>query len=386
MMRKRLQKTKVLLSIFIIIVLCFSGCAKSEDESSIWKEKAHLEGDETEEILYEKALLEDILVVYTVSTRVTKVKESFEKTYPGLCVEIRDLRSPELIKAVKSCYLDGKSECDIVICNGNSGDFKNELVDAGYVVPYMPDDIAGKMKEGHVGEIVSFLDEAEMLFYNTDKYEECPIQNIWELTEPRYQGKIYLPSPLRSFSTFAFCGMTASYQEELAVAYEAYFGEHYDDKWGSPDEFLWRGIARNAVFTNSSDEVCEQLGNGAKEADFGIMVSSKYRYKEIGYTIEPVYELVPFSGCVTNYALMMAAGSRNVNAAKLFIRYLLGEEDGKGDGYQPFCTLGTWSARKDVSDGNPVRIEDTDLLQTDAEDLNRNRKRVEEFWSELLAK
>ncbi|SES77911.1 ABC transporter substrate-binding protein [[Clostridium] polysaccharolyticum] len=371
---------------FILVAAMFmAGCGKQEDCLSVWKESAHLKGDETEKELYQMALEEDILVVYTVSTRITKVKEAFEKTYPGLCVEIRDVRSPELIKAVKEHEASGRPECDVVVCNDNSGDFRQELVDAGYVVPYMPEDIADKMKKGHFGKTVSFLDEAEMLFYNAGKYMECPIQNIWELTKEQYKGRIYMPSPLRSFSTFAFCGMTTAYTEELEKAYQDYTGKQYNRKSECVWDYFWKCIVKNTVFTNSSDEVCEKLGNADGEADFGIMVSSKYRYKDIGYKIEPVYHLIPFSGCVTTYALMLATGSRNVNTAKLFIRYLLGGSDGRGEGYQPFCTLGTWSARKDVADGNPVPMEEIDLIQTDVQYLIQNRKSIEKFWLGLLA-
>ncbi len=368
----------------VSFMLFLSGCGStgSQNETSDeWYEYADLENDMTEEELYEGALKEDILIVYTVSTRATKTKEVFEKEYPGLCVEIRDLRSPDLIEAVKENYCQGKSDCDIVICNDNSGDFKSTLVDTGIVVPYIPHDIKDKLKPGHIGETLTFLDEAEIIFYNPDKSEKAPIENIWELTDEKYRGRLYLPNPLRSFSTYAFASSVFDHEDELKEAYKEYFGTDY---LGEDDiaESFWKMTADNAVFTNSSDEVMEALNTG--DADIGIMVSSKLRYKDVGYSIEPIYNLKPFSGCRTSYCAMIARNSKNICQAKLFIRCLLGGTDGTGDGYKPFNSPGTWSARNDVADGNDIPLNECDLMIPDQESLIKNRQYRDAFWASCL--
>ena len=81
---------------------------------------------------------------------------------------------------------------------------------------------------------------------------------------------------------------------------------------------------------------------------------------------------------------MLGSNSENTNTAKLFIRYLLGETDGKGKGYRPFQTPGTWSARSDVPDGNPVPQEEMDLITPDQRALAQRKDFMEEFWTEIL--
>lgn len=203
------------------------------------------------------------------------------------------------------------------------------------------------------------MDEAEIIFYNPDKSEKAPIENIWELTDEKYRGRLYLPNPLRSFSTYAFASSVFDHEDELKEAYKEYFGTEY---LGEDDiaESFWKMTADNAVFTNSSDEVMEALNTG--DADIGIMVSSKLRYKDVGYSIEPIYNLKPFSGCRTSYCAMIARNSKNICQAKLFIRCLLGGTDGTGDGYKPFNSPGTWSARNDVADGNDIPLNECDLI------------------------
>ncbi|MBR5420877.1 MAG: extracellular solute-binding protein [Lachnospiraceae bacterium] len=360
-------------------ILCL-GCGKTEDSLPAAADASVYESPEE---LYDKALSEDVLIVYTVSTRAVDAKDSFEKAYPGLTVEIRDLRSPNLIDAVEEDHEKGLANCDVVICNDNSGDFKSRLVDTGIVLPYMPQDIGAHMKEGMAGEMITFLSEAELLLYNSARYDSCPIDNIWALTEQKYRGTIYMPNPLRSFSTYAFCGACMQHAEELAAAYEKYCGSPLEIPEGmNAAEVFWSRASENIVFTNSSDEVVEALGSGA--ADFGIGVSSKLRLKDLGYDMEAVYRLEPFCGCRTSVAVMLAADSPNVNSARLFVRWLLGEADGKGEGYKPFCTAGTWSAREDVADGNPVPLSEIDLIEPDQEKLISDREHMEAFWSGIL--
>ena len=63
-------------------MLCITAaCGKTADEDA-WLAGAALDKEETADELYEKALKEDVLVVYTVSTRATRTKEAFEKLYP----------------------------------------------------------------------------------------------------------------------------------------------------------------------------------------------------------------------------------------------------------------------------------------------------------------
>ena len=369
------------LAIFILIAAAFTGCGKKERDE--WLEAAALTTDESVSELYEKALKEDILIVYTVTTRAAQTKESFEAQYPGLCVEIRDLRSPDLIDAVEANFKNGGSDCDVVICTDNSGDFRERLVNTSAVVPYLPSDIAAHMSMRGDKEPVDFVNEAELLFYSAKRWDSCPITNIWELTEERYKGLIYMPNPLRSFSTYALCSATFDRSDDLKKALEAYgHSEIVIPEGNNAAEVFWKMAAQNIIFTNSSDEVVEALGNGV--AGFGFAVSSKMRLNSLGYGLMPAYSLNPFSGCRTSYAVMLARNSRNVNTAKLFIRWMMGEADGKGEGYSPFNTAGTWPARDDIVGVNEVSLDEAAVIAAPAGEDAVARKKMEDFWAQVL--
>ncbi len=368
-------------ALIFIMVFALSGCANPSGNET--EKKTVIIDNSTPEELYERALKEDTLVVYTVSTRVVDTKEAFEKTYPGLFVEVRDLRSPNLIEEVEKGSGRGTPVCDVVLCNDNSGEFKTRLIDTGIVIPFLPEDIGSRMKEDAADGMVSFLNEAEILFYSTKVYSECPIENIWELTEEKYKGRIYLPNPLRSFSTYAFCASSLDHIGEFEDAYAAYAGEKLKlEGTENAAEYFWEKVSENIMFTNSSDEVTEALNDG--KADFGWCVSSKLRLAGVGYSLAPVYKLTPFSGCRTSYAVMMTKECKNENSAKLFIRFLMGEKDGQGDGLKPFCTAGTWSVRGDVPDGNDVPLSDIDLIIPDQQRLIDEKEKSVLFWTDIL--
>ncbi len=367
--------------LLILMLLC--GCKAAPDEDP-WLVTARLDEQQTPEELYQNALREDVLVVYTVTTRAAETKEAFEAAYPGLAVELRDLRSPDLIGEVERDHRRGAASCDIVLCNDNSGDLKERLVDTGIVIPWLPEDISEHLKEGMLDEgMVTFVNEAELLLYSTTNHDRCPVDNLWALTEPAWRGRIYMPNPLRSFSTYALCGGSLEEDAAFAEAYREYAGEEPPLlEGGSAAVLFWTKLSENVVFTNSSDEVVEALNDGS--ADFGFAVSSKLRLRDVGYRLAPVWQLKPFAGARLSFSVMLAHGARNVNAAKLFIRFLFGEADGQGAGYRPFCTAGTWSARDDVADGNPVPLDEIALIVPSQHRLIEERASIGSLWAGIL--
>ena len=53
---------------------------------------------------------------------------------------------------------------------------------------------------------------------------------------------------------------------------------------------------------------------------------------------------------------MIAGGAKNINSAKLFIRWILGEADGNGEGGKPFLQEGAWPSRTDAHGGSFFNI------------------------------
>ena len=119
---------------------------------------------------------------------------------------------------------------------------------------------------------------------------------------------------------------------------------------------------------------------GTTEARVGIVISSKMRYNDIGYNLTPVEDIAGFDGVFVPNSIMIAGGSKNVSAAKLFIRWVLGEAEGTGAGMQPFLQKGAFSVRGDVQGPWDGIIRQENLLVLDRAQMQAGQARFEELW------
>jgi len=384
-MRKRILAV-LCAGLFLLSACTVNKPAPQQKDMEQWLKTARLDAKESPEELYAAALKEDTLVIYSVTTRMLDVKESFERAYSGLTVDVRDIRQSDIHKALVENYQNRKYDCDIAVFTDSDTELTSNLIPNGILYKYAPYDIADKLLPGHNGPTLEFLGEAVQLFYNDEVFDAPPVKNWWELTEPRFRGRVWVPSAPRSATTFALIGAMVQKNDEMAKAYKELYGYDLDIPEGSSaGKIFWKMLMQNDVhIANSSDEVVEAVGlPGQKDPPVGIMVSSKVRMRDIGFAIQPVYDLAPSAGVYVPNSVMLAGGAKNINAAKLFIRWLLGEADGKGEGYKPYLQNGTWSVRSDVSSQTSTSLEEVGFWQIDKEYIAKHRKDIDDYWLSL---
>lgn len=385
-----MKKAFMILSLTAIFIL-ISSCAPKQEainsDMETWLMNAHLDAEETPEELYEKALAEDTLVIYSSSTRIMDVKDSFEAQYPGLTVYIKDTRSVDLVDVLKQEFLDGNYNCDIVLCSDDNGVISQELIPEGIVYKYVPYDIADKIRPENDTATLPLVAEIEMAFYNTEVYDAPPVKNWWELTEERFYGKVVMPNPIKSFSAMGLVGMTIKNSDVMAQAYRDLYGTELELKDGeTAGEAYWRMLMGNGlILVNSSDEVVELVGTPSlTDPPIGIMVSSKLRMSDVGFNIEPIYEMEYFAGTYTPNSIMIAGGSKNINSAKLFIRWILGETDGQGEGFKPYLQKGAWSVRSDIQSDSDRSLDELEYFPLDPEYIYDNLDDITDYWLMLM--
>ncbi len=378
--------------LLLVLALCtalFTGCTARQDNSQRkdWLAQAKLDAVETPEELYAKALEEGILTVYSTSTRVVDTAKSFQAQYPGLTVKVLDIRADELMEMLRQTITSGEYGCDVVLCADGNGVLSNELLPQGFIYKYVPKDMEDSILEGNNGPLLTFMNEVIMLAYNDAAYESPPVDNWWELTEEQWRGKVLMPNPVRSVTTFGFLAMVTQNDAPMAQAYMDRYGTPLETLpgEGAGKTFVRKLVENGLVVVNSSDEVAEGVGGPAnQEPRLGIMVSSKIRLRDVGYQVQIMPDMAPFAGVYAPNNLMIAGGAKNINAAKLFIRWTLGEADGQGEGYRPYLQNGAWSVRKDVESASTVALEDMALLNYDIGYIYKNQKDIHAFWESLL--
>ena len=380
------MKKRIVAALCAVVLMSGCGADKTipqQKDMEEWLGTAKLDAEETPEELYAAALREDTLVVYSVTSRIFDVKESFERAYPGLTVDVKDIRQRDIHKALAENYRNRQYDCDIAIFTDSDTEISKNFIPHGILYKYTPYDIVGKLIPGHDGSQLEFLGEAVQLFYNDEVYNTPPVSNWWELTEPEFKGKVWVPAVPRSETTFALLGAMLQRNDEMAAAYKELYGRELEIPEGnSAGRIFWEMLMNNdPQIANSSDDVVEAVGRPRQtDPPVGIMVSSKVRMRDIGFAIQPVYDIAPSAGVYVPNGVMIAGGAKNVSAAKLFIRWLLGETDGQGEGYKPYLQNGTWSVRSDVSSQTPVSLEEAEFWRVDKEYIAENKDNIDAFW------
>ncbi len=382
---------KKLIAVSLTGILLLSGCARNEQESSgmsEWEKAAKLSAHETAEELYEAAKAEDVLTIYTVSSRVFDVVESFQKQYPGLLVEATYYRAEEIKEKLYEGRANGEIGCDLIFTTNGDGNLTQDLIPNHLAYKYIPYDIEDKMRKGGSSEYVSILLEAPLLAYNSEVYTDgAPLKNWWELTEPEWKGKLYVTDPTKSNISYTVFSMLISNTDMLEEAYLEHFGTKYSAKdKESAGECLIRKLIENDLHVlNDSDDVADAVAAPGTGADgIGLLNASKLRLNDKGYTLENITDMKPFAGVINPANIMIAGGAENVNSAKLFIRWMLGETDGTGEGYTPFLGVGAWPARGDVTRGDSRNLDDMNVIYTDEKYTAENREAFLNMWSGLI--
>ena len=363
------------------------GCTRQEkyrSEMDIWLQEANFDAKVSEDELYQAAKEEDVLKVYTVSSRLFDVAESFQKQYPELLVEVIYDRAEEIKEKIVQNAEKKGADCDLIFITNGDGSLTEELIPNGLVYKYIPYDMKNHMREGSSEEYLSVLLEVSLLTFNDQYYDEPPIRNWWELTEEKWRGKVYITDPSRSMISYTMFAMFVKHTKEMEEYYEEYFGKKFESESGeSAGETFIRLLIENDIqVVNDSDDVASAIAApGSESSAVGILNASKLRLREQGYPMQVCYELNPFAGVINPANIMVVGGTKNVNTAKLFVRWILGEVDGAGDGYKPFLQEGAWPSRVDVTGDASRKLEDIKAIYTDEKFAYEYREKFLDFWN-----
>lgn len=404
-------KHKKWLSILLAAVMLFSLTACGGDDSAsdtgdagdsgdatestltAWEESSNIFAtDETDEELYQQAIEEGgTVTLYSISSRCNKVAEAFMAKYPELTCEAFDISTNELLEKVTREHEAEQYVADVVHIKDQDGSLYNEYVKNKVFYLYQPADIFAHIDPSYTATATPLYIELTQLFYNAEAYPDgSPVTNIWELTEPQWQGKIMMQNPLDNVSwgswITGFC--VGDVPDQLAAAYEELYGEELvlsDGCANAGYEFLKRLHDNNPTYTSSSDDIAEAVGTkGQADPPIGFCASSKLRKNaDNDWVLAPV-NLYPTTGIPAINTLYVVEGCQHPAAAKLLIRFMMGGIDGDTSGYDEFNTLGGWPVRDDIEPAEgSVPYDEMYVSDFDPDEIYVNYNTVRDFWQML---
>lgn len=385
-----MKKLGILISLVLLsLILCACGRTDSLKQTMVaWQKQAGLQEEDSPKQLYDKALNEDVLTIYTVSSRLFDVAKSFEEQYPGLKVNLVYYRVEELVEKIEENAAAKTYDCDVIFCTNGDGSLTDNLIPKRLAYKYIPADMKDKMRSQGNDAYVSVLLELSSLAYNDKIYDSAPVTNWWELTDEKWKDRVYITDPSKSMISYTLFSMMDKYNDEMKEAYSEYYGSELTPVNGeSAAKTYIRMLMENGLMVvNDSDDVAAAVAESDAESPvLGVMNASKMRMRDQGYSLKACYQMTPFTGVINPADIMIAGGSKNINTAKLFIRWILGEKEGTGKGYQPFLQEGAWPSRIDVEGKTDTLLEDIPAVYTDESYSAENREDFLQFWENCLS-
>ncbi|MDJ0723879.1 MAG: hypothetical protein QNJ38_02075 [Prochloraceae cyanobacterium] len=325
------------------------------------------------------------VVIYSVSSRIFKIQEKFQDKY-GIEIIAYDTPSDIQLEKLRRDRKQNIFQVDVLF-NNDIADINQEFLPHNLIWNFVPDTVADDLNENEKNPVLVQRWTSRIFIYNNQQYPDGPpIDNIWDLTRPEWEGKFVLPDPIGTTTEANAIETILQHHQEMAAAYEAEFGEKLtispelrqimqkNPLLGEPNagtEWLYRLIKNKPVLTQSGTRASDEVGY-FKEP-LGMTSFSKIRWVNQGkYQWQPLYNLKPIVGVAYPTTLTIADRAPHPNAAKLLIRFMMEE------GFEPWNVTGDYAARqsimeKQVKNSNIPKFDDLNIWSVDPEYIYENK-------------
>lgn len=300
-----------------------AACALALAVSAGFAGSVHAEEAFNLDALIEAARKEPPITVYAVTGKIVDTAQAFADKY-GVKASGKKVNEATQIELMIGEYQADNIVGDVSVAT-DVASAMGELIPQGIVTSWTPPDLAGD-----IGEILRdplvVVSDPHVWTYNTEKYDKCPVTNIWQLTEPQWKGKLAMLD-LFDKPLYAdwFNQIETHHDAEVAKAYEALYGKPLDIRNQTATAAWVKAFAENAPLLSDSSTVAEAAGApGQTDPFFVITSTAKYRDNESkGLKLGLCSGVQPFTGFLYPGFGLIAAKTKSPNAAKLFVRYLM---------------------------------------------------------------
>ena len=152
-------------------------------------------------------------------------------------------------------------------------------------------------------------------------------------------------------------------------------------------ELFWRFSQMTITPLADGDAVVEAVHDSVNGPTLGLCSASKLDNSkqcqgEGGMDIAWVTGLEPYTAQDAAAYSYVVSGCDNPAGARLYIKFLMGGDDGKSGCYTVFDKLGHWSARDDVEyKKSGITYDEVNLTAPDYENIYKNYPNVKAYWN-----
>lgn len=284
-----------------------------------------------EAALLAAAKKEPPLVTLNNSGIVTQVTAAFQKKY-GLQVKGTKANTPTQVQQVTREVQSGNITLGVLSIE-DGATVQAQLLGQGYVINYVPSDLAPNISKEWQNPLVQFFD-GNVFTYNSELGGTCPVSNVWDVTDPAWKGKFGWKDPLTTPQLITWMSFLVSdaIPTKLAAAYQQKYGTPLQTtEKNAGYEFIKRLAANKPVLFSADNDLATAVGApGQKSPPVGIMSLAKFgEAPAAGNKLSVCKGLAPFVGYAYPRYAVIVKGTPSPNAAKLFVHFLL-TRDGTG--------------------------------------------------------
>jgi iron(III) transport system substrate-binding protein len=336
--------------------------------------------------LTEAAKTEGKVVVYSFTSRIARVEEAFEAAYPGIDLVGVDISSTEQIARLKAEKQAGTAQADVAYISDAPVVF-GELVEAGILEAFVPPQFASTVPAEFQQPLLANRLSTKVLMYNEESYPDgSPIKNLWELTDPKWKGKVVMVDPQIRGDYLDLMAEMVLRADEMAKAYEDLYGkplELTDGATNAGEQWIKALFANDVVLVDDTDAVNAAVGaKGQTDAPVGFTTYSDRRDNEDeGWALQVANDVVPAPGIAFPALLGLVDGAPNPAAARLLIHFMMGDDTPEGGpGYAPFYVPGDYATRTDITPHpDAIPLADFNAWRIDPKKSFAVRKQVSDF-------
>jgi len=338
-----------------------------------------------EQSLYQAAREEREVNIYSYSSRVFAFGKTFEAKYPGIKVKGFDMDSPEIVTKVLAEQNAGNYVADVIFLKDPST-VVNELFNRKLVFNYVPSDLEDLIPANYKKPLLVHHASADIIIYNNEKMAVPPIKSLWDLTTGEWKGRAIFPDPSKLSEYVEVLATIVQHADEMAADYQRVFGQPIKLSPGVKNagyEWILRLLKNDAIILGSTNDVAKAVGLSDQEnPPVGFTAYSRLRDKEKNPKLkfEVNQNVQPAMGVSTDVIVAIVNKAPHPNAAKLLIRWMMGDEKG-GQGYAPYFVFGNFPVRKDVPPPKGSKsLSELNLWPADPEYVWKHGQEVLDFW------
>ena len=295
-------------------------------------------GEQDWDAIEEAAKKEGSVIVYANSSKISKAAEMWAEKYPEIKIEGYDLGGDDVLSKTIGEQQSGLFVGDVWFSSGGA-EVVGTVLPKEYAWRFVPQGL--KVPEELTHPLLISRFGTTMLAYNSELNDSCPVNNLWELTQPEWKGKVIIEDPLNDSSTLSKLITIAYHADEMQAAYvDLYDAEPVLDE-DTPDAgWLWlKRFAQNGpVPQPGGDEVDSAFATPGMTENY-LAFTSYSNYPDVqdgNLAFEPCWGIAPISGVQSQSYLAILNQAPHPNAAKLFIRFVMNE------GKDPWAKFGTY--------------------------------------------